>query len=143
MQARIFVPEWQAVLFNLLDGQAASGWGTMPRAWYLTNALPKMLTGAAPLALLGVLAALPRRKEGREDAAPALSDDEEEKKEEREEAVEENRAERRRSEIVIGLLAVTGGHIGLLSLIGHKEWRFIVYTTPLFNLFAAVAIVDA
>lgn len=39
-----------------------------------------------------------------------------------------------------GMLFVSFSHIGLLSLLGHKEWRFIVYVVPLLNSISAVGI---
>lgn len=29
-------------------------------------------------------------------------------------------------------------HVGLLSALGHKEWRFVAYVVPLLNVLAAV-----
>lgn len=39
---------------------------------------------------------------------------------------------------VFPLLLVATGHVLLLSLLAHKEWRFLVYTVPLWNALAAV-----
>lgn len=70
----------------------------MPWHFYLTSALPRLLTLALPLALLAV--ALDPR--------------------------------------VRLLVAPSACFIGAMSLLAHKEWRFIVYTVPTFNLAAAV-----
>lgn len=40
------------------------------------------------------------------------------------------------------LRAVIGGTVGLYSLLGHKEWRFIFPLLPIVHLFSALALVE-
>ncbi|ODN76052.1 hypothetical protein L202_05997 [Cryptococcus amylolentus CBS 6039] len=46
------------------------------------------------------------------------------------------RVERRMVQLVLGCLIAS---VGCLSLVGHKEWRFIIYSIPLLNILAARA----
>ncbi|CAL8468707.1 g8247 [Coccomyxa elongata] len=47
-------PEGEVLWFNTAENRS-SEWGVMPPHWYWTSALPRALTGALPLAVLGVL----------------------------------------------------------------------------------------
>lgn len=46
----------------------------------------------------------------------------------------------RRSPLRVALLALALSHVTLLSALAHKEWRFVVYTVPLFNALAALGL---
>lgn len=118
---RLFLPEWEALLFNILHGKSKE-WGVMPWHWYATHALPKVLTVALPFVPLG--------------GALLLKD-----------IFQPTSASVRHPPVRALLLSPTAGllgcaifHVSLLSLVAHKEWRFIVYTVPVFNLLAARAL---
>lgn len=92
-------PEGDAIFFNVVEGHSAE-WGVSPWHMYMTQALPRLLVAAIPMAALGVIAR-PR------DRTMAL------------------------------LVWMAGVHVALLSVLPHKEWRFILYTVPLWNALAA------
>lgn len=94
---RFMWPEGYAVIFNVIEGRSAE-WGVSPPWMYVVHDLPRILTAAFPLALLGCT---------------------------------------RRSSIRLPLVLFICTHVGLMSLLAHKEWRFLVYTVPLCNLLAA------
>ncbi|WFD20055.1 dolichyl-P-Man:Man7GlcNAc2-PP-dolichol alpha-1,6-mannosyltransferase [Malassezia caprae] len=91
-------PEGDAVLFNVVEGHSAE-WGVAPWHMYLTQALPRLLAAALPMAALGAASF--------RDRSTAL------------------------------LVWMAGVHVALLSVLPHKEWRFILYTIPLWNALAA------
>ncbi|TFY74397.1 hypothetical protein EWM64_g9615 [Hericium alpestre] len=88
-------PELQALYFNVYEGKSAE-WGVSPWHTYFTSFLPKLLLGALPLSLPGIL-------------------------------------DHRIRAIVLPCIL----YVGLISLLGHKEWRFIVYVIPPLNIAAA------
>ncbi|KZO90713.1 glycosyltransferase family 22 protein [Calocera viscosa TUFC12733] len=88
-------PEFQGIWFNVYEGKSQD-WGVSPIHAYFTEHLPKLLLGALPLALLGLV-----------DTG------------------------------VISLLQPWIAYLSLISLLGHKEWRFIVYAVPVLNIAAA------
>lgn len=118
---QIIWPELSAMAYNILEGQSAN-WGIMPRHYYLSNSLPKLLMGSLPLAGAAV-AWTTLRQTGlmKRYAQPA--------------------AERTVFEVSVrmGLGVGAAGMIAALSCIGHKEWRFVVYVVPVLNVLAAVA----
>ncbi|KAK8865936.1 hypothetical protein IAR55_001085 [Kwoniella newhampshirensis] len=115
--AQLLWPELSALHFNLVQGQA-DNWGVMSWHYYFTNSLPKLLMGSAPLIVAGAgIWAL------------GLAGVSIERKSER---VGEGYGE---------IMKIFGGAlvalIGGMSAVGHKEWRFIIYSTPIFNILAA------
>lgn len=94
---RFMWPEGYAVRFNVFQGHSAE-WGVSPPWTYVTRDLPRILTAAFPLALIGCT---------------------------------------RRSSIRLPFVLFICSHVGLMSLLPHKEWRFLMYTVPLCNLLAA------
>jgi alpha-1,6-mannosyltransferase len=109
-------PELQGIYFNVVQGKSVE-WGvsrfplqstilnthsyqqTSPFYSYWAVHLPKLLTGAFPFSLLGVVV----DKRARSVALPAIT------------------------------------FVTIMSYLGHKEWRFIIYVIPIFNLCAACA----
>lgn len=108
-------PELQATHFNVVQGKSAD-WGvrifwillavylcisqTSPFHVYWTQHLPKLLTGAFPFALLGLIL----ERQARTLALPSIA------------------------------------FVSVISAVGHKEWRFVVYVVPVFNIAAACAL---
>lgn len=109
-------PELSAMVFNVVDGHSEE-WGVMPVHYY-AGALAKMLLGAFPLVVLGIVWALLNTTNN---------------------AASNKNLQRCVFDVVTilgpGLVCLVGG----LSLIGHKEWRFIVYAIPILNIIAASA----
>ncbi|PVG04260.1 hypothetical protein CPB86DRAFT_868979 [Serendipita vermifera] len=91
-------PELQGLNFNVVEGKSIE-WGTSPFYSYWLIHLPKILTGAFPFFLLGVVV----DKRARSVSLPAIT------------------------------------FVTIISFLSHKEWRFIVYVVPIFNLCAACA----
>lgn len=111
-------PEFSAMLYNIVDGKA-SDWGVMPRHFYVV-ALGKSLAGALPLALFGLLWAAFQNITGKTRGVFA------------------NRNQARAvAEVAQTLLPGAVCLVAALSTVGHKEWRFIVYSYPVFNIIAA------
>ncbi|KAG8762839.1 dolichyl-P-Man:Man(7)GlcNAc(2)-PP-dolichol alpha-1,6-mannosyltransferase [Ceratobasidium sp. 423] len=102
-------PELSGILFNVYEGKS-SEWGTSPWHAYLTHHLPKLLLGSTPLALY---ACIPSGIECKENK-PQLSGP------------------------IWELLAPYIAFVLLISGLGHKEWRFVVYVVPMINVAAAV-----
>ncbi|WVF70624.1 hypothetical protein IAT40_005416 [Kwoniella sp. CBS 6097] len=118
---QILWPELSALHYNALQGHSAE-WGIMSKHYYLTNSVPKLLVGSLPLVALGLsLWALSTFGvklgfAGREGVK-----------------VNEGVGE------VLRLFGLgTLGLIGAMSCIGHKEWRFIIYSLPVLQLVAAM-----
>ncbi|EJU04812.1 hypothetical protein DACRYDRAFT_87050 [Dacryopinax primogenitus] len=88
-------PEFQGIWFNVFEGKSQE-WGVSPIHAYFTSHIPKLLLGALPLSLVGLV------------DSQAL-------------------------EILQPWIA----YLSLISLLGHKEWRFIVYAVPVLNVAAA------
>ncbi|KEP54634.1 ALG12-alpha-1,6-mannosyltransferase-like protein [Rhizoctonia solani 123E] len=86
----------------------SSEWGTSPWHAYLTHHLPKLLLGSTPLALF---ACLPSKIEYKENKPS-------------------NPAWELLTPYIIFTLLISG--------LGHKEWRFVVYVVPMINVVAAV-----
>ncbi|KAJ2802065.1 alpha-1,6- mannosyltransferase [Coemansia guatemalensis] len=53
-QTRWMWPEFQAFWFNVVRGQSVE-WGTSPAHYYLIRALPRLLLGALPFSVVGML----------------------------------------------------------------------------------------
>lgn len=49
---KLTYPEFEVFIFNAVKGGSAA-WGTLPFHWYFTNAIPRSILFAFPLALLG------------------------------------------------------------------------------------------
>ncbi|WWC58720.1 uncharacterized protein I303_101264 [Kwoniella dejecticola CBS 10117] len=117
---QILWPELSAFHYNLLQGQS-SNWGIMRWHYYFSNSLPKLLLSSLPLAgLAGVawsLRLLGVRKGGKEG-----------------DKVYEGVGEIGKI-FGVGVVAL----IGAMSLVGHKEWRFIIYAIPVLQLVASFA----
>ncbi|WVW82300.1 hypothetical protein I302_104306 [Kwoniella bestiolae CBS 10118] len=115
---QVLWPELSALHYNLLQGQSAN-WGVMPWHYYLTNSLPKILMISLPLGgaagVIWVLRMVGIKVGGKEGA--------------------------KISEGVGEILKVFGGGvvclIGAMSLVGHKEWRFIIYSVPILQLISS------
>ncbi|KAH7342008.1 Alg9-like mannosyltransferase family-domain-containing protein [Rhizoctonia solani] len=110
-----FWNEWSPLIWPELSGilfnvyeGKSSEWGTSPWHAYLTHHLPKLLIGSAPLALYACTPSTTEHKENKPQS-PVL-------------------------ELLTPYIIFTL----LISALGHKEWRFIVYVVPMINVVAAV-----
>ncbi len=101
-------PELHALLFNVVEGKS-SEWGVSPWHSYVTSLIPKLLAFTAPLVIIGVL-----RTARNPPTASAID---------------------ARANFLL-LIALT--HIAILSMLGHKEWRFAFYVVPALNVVATV-----
>ncbi|KAK6905709.1 hypothetical protein I203_106539 [Kwoniella mangroviensis CBS 8507] len=115
---QVLWPEVSALHYNLLQGQSAN-WGVMPWQYYFTNSLPKILMASLPLGglagaiwffrLIGV-------NVGGKEGAKIYEG---------------------MGEVVKVFGAGVVGLIGTMSLVGHKEWRFIIYAIPILQIIAS------
>ncbi|KAL9939688.1 hypothetical protein V8E36_001505 [Tilletia maclaganii] len=116
-------PELSGLLFNVVEGKS-SEWGISPWHTYLTTSLPKLLSATLLLLLWTIITRLQPQadRKGKAKSVPPVN--------------------KRLPNMtpIRWLLALCAGHIGLLSLLGHKEWRFIVYTVPCFNAGSALGL---
>ncbi|KAJ7033374.1 glycosyltransferase family 22 protein [Mycena alexandri] len=101
-------PEWQSIYFNVVEGKSAE-WGIHPAHAYLTTHLPKLLLSSLPLALPALL------------PLPFLS------------SSPLSRGRRRLVELILPSAVL----VAAMSAVGHKEWRFVVYVVPVWNVVAA------
>ncbi|EPQ28708.1 uncharacterized protein PFL1_03512 [Pseudozyma flocculosa PF-1] len=86
----------------------SSEWGVSPWHAYLTEHLVKLLGVSIPLLLVGLVAIYGSRAAPRQYPHRAL------------------------------LALLPAAHIATLSLLGHKEWRFIMYCVPCLNAISAI-----
>ncbi|WWD17880.1 hypothetical protein CI109_102324 [Kwoniella shandongensis] len=110
-------PELSALHYNLIEGQA-DNWGIMSWHYYFTNSLPKLLVGSAPLLVVGVGAWLL-------DIVGVKVDG------------KNRNLAKGYGEVLKTFGAGVVALIGAMSAVGHKEWRFIIYSIPILNLLAA------
>ncbi|KAJ7736813.1 glycosyltransferase family 22 protein [Mycena metata] len=101
-------PEWQSIYFNVVEGKSVE-WGTSPAHAYITTHLPKLLLSSLPLALPALL------------PLPFLSPS------------PLSRGRRRLVELILPSAVL----VAAMSAVGHKEWRFVVYVVPVWNVVAA------
>lgn len=141
-------PELEAGLFNVVQGKSVE-WGIEPWSFYVTSALPGLLLGLTPLAVGGAGAAVWTALRGASQSAsgpPATSNTLQQGRSApspaaaRSKRINEVLAQREAGQIPpLALLWVSAVQVGLLSLLKHKEWRFIVYVGPCLNVLAALA----
>ncbi|RSH92921.1 dolichyl-P-Man:Man(7)GlcNAc(2)-PP-dolichol alpha-1,6-mannosyltransferase [Saitozyma podzolica] len=116
-------PELASLQYNLFQGQA-SNWGIMPAHYYFTNSLPKLLMSALPLAVFGLVWAAA-------DKLGMLGN-----------GNSNGNGGKGFGKAVWEIWCLFGpalaGLLGAMSAVGHKEWRFVVYVVPIFNLIAAL-----
>ncbi|CAO1612972.1 unnamed protein product [Sympodiomycopsis kandeliae] len=104
------VPELEGLKFNVIQGKSVQ-WGIQVWHHYLSSSLPKLLGIFTPVVLLGILLAL---------YTPSIPS-----------------SPRNRATPLLVLVFLPVVHITALSILKHKEWRFILYTIPLLNILAA------
>ncbi|KAK0554045.1 alpha-1,6- mannosyltransferase [Tilletia horrida] len=116
-------PELSGILFNVVEGKS-SEWGVSPWHAYLTASVPKLLSATSIFLIWTVITRLQPQadRKGKARSMPPIN------------KVLPNMTPIR------WLLALCAGHVGLLSLLGHKEWRFIVYAVPCFNAGSALGL---
>lgn len=115
---QIVWPEASSMVYNVIEG-GAENWGIMSWHYYLTNSLPKLLGASAALLLYGSGTwAFAKLFSGR--------------------ARETRIAAAAWTEIMALFGPAAIAMIAGMSLLGHKEWRFIVYVVPTFNILAAI-----
>ncbi|QRW03751.1 glycosyltransferase family 22 protein [Ceratobasidium sp. AG-Ba] len=105
-------PELSGILFNVYEGKS-SEWGTSPFHAYLTHHLPKLLLASLPLAIFACVPLSLKSISNSNDPKDTSSDDPKG-------------------------TAQGGAFVLLISGLGHKEWRFVVYVVPMANVAAAV-----
>ncbi|BEJ14670.1 hypothetical protein CspHIS471_0404370 [Cutaneotrichosporon sp. HIS471] len=111
-------PELAAAHWNIVHGHADE-WGIMPPTFYV-SALIKMLAGAAPLILLGLVWALLLGITGKTGHM-----------------FDNATLQRTVASVSRTLGPGVVSLVAVLSNVGHKEWRFIVYAIPALNIVAA------
>ena len=115
---KLLWPELSAFLFNVYSNKS-SEWGVSPWSSYFLVHLPKLLITALPLS---VVALLPKSKHLPNEMSQKFI------------TVHAKVA----SFQPLSLLFPSINYIFLLSFLGHKEWRFIMYVVPLFNAVAGL-----
>ncbi|KAE8221779.1 hypothetical protein CF319_g4910 [Tilletia indica] len=116
-------PEFSGLLFNVVEGKS-SDWGVSPWHTYLTSSIPKLLSVTSLFLIWTIITRFQPQadRKGKAKSIPSVN--------------------KRLPNMtpIRWLLALCAGHVGLLSLLAHKEWRFIVYTVPCFNAGAALGL---
>lgn len=127
-------PELEAGLFNVVQGKSVE-WGIQPWHFYLSSALPGMLLATLPLAAVGGAAAL-HASSSRRSASQTL---EPRKGAPAKGRVNDTLAKEQSGRIPpLALIWITAVPVVLLSLLKHKEWRFVIYVAPCLNILAAL-----
>ncbi|QRV89538.1 glycosyltransferase family 22 protein [Ceratobasidium sp. AG-Ba] len=150
-------PELSGILFNVYEGKS-SEWGstgimffwrsvthavmaarithhpalqTSPFHAYLTHHLPKLLLASLPLAIFACVPLSLKSISNSDDPKDTSSDDPKG-------TATGWRLDAANTRSVRALLAPFLAFVLLVSGLGHKEWRFVVYVVPMVNVAAAV-----
>ncbi|TIB10911.1 hypothetical protein E3P89_02638 [Wallemia ichthyophaga] len=116
--SKLLWPELNGLLFNVYNNKS-SEWGVSPWYTYFLAHLPKLLMTGLPLS---IAALLPK--------SSFLPNEINQKF-----ITIHNKVA---SFQPVSLLFPSINYIFILSFLGHKEWRFIIYTIPLFNALAGL-----
>ncbi|HYJ74478.1 MAG TPA: hypothetical protein VEV65_02715, partial [Kineosporiaceae bacterium] len=108
-----FAPEWRSVTFNVVEG-GADTWGRQPPTFYADHLAHLLGPLPAAVVVLGLAAALLPFRDPVPAPVPAWP-------------------------VVLGVL----GFVGVLSLIGHKELRFVLPALPIAAALGAAGVVRA
>jgi alpha-1,6-mannosyltransferase len=110
LYSRLLWPEFEVFIFNGVEGKSAD-WGTSPWYYYVTNLVPK-ISSFSILVTLGS-AFLQKPLTIRKEG---------------------------QSISIWPFLALSVLHLSCLSLIYHKEWRFVIYLVPLLSIAASLSV---
>ena len=121
---RAFYGRWLCAPLNFLTFNVVSGlseiFGTHPLHWYVTSALPVMWLTLTPMVALGIQSVLSAQPPAAYLQRPECGDN-----------------ARRSRTFVVRLLQIIGFSTAVLSVLGHKEMRFLFFCVPLAALVAA------
>ncbi|TIB87416.1 hypothetical protein E3Q17_02199 [Wallemia mellicola] len=125
---RFLWPEFNAFVFNIFQDKAKD-WGVSPWRTYFLNYLPKILLTALPLSYIAILPKSDILPNETVSTSKVI-------------VVKENDSKTQVTKAPfqpLSLLFPSLFYIFILSFIGHKEWRFIIYVIPVFNSIAGLA----
>lgn len=119
---RLCIPEFEAFFFNVIEGKS-SQWGTLPFPTYFTELLWKLFR--PPIVLLLIPSSL--LTDPADDGSDPFNN--------------KSKSDIHPSRNTLRILTTSSLlYILLMSFQPHKEWRFIIYTAPIFIMLAANAL---